>query len=122
MANDVSLDSGTTDGRKLDKGKPRTDLLAPSWLLGVAQVLTMGAEKYNEDDKASSANWRKGMRWGRVYAGMQRHLNAFWDGQDFDDESGLHHLLHASFGCMVLYIYGQLHPELDDRPAKVGRR
>ena len=55
------------------------------------------------------------MRWGRVYAAIQRHLWQFWAGEDDDEESGMQHLAHAAWGCFTLMDYTAEHPELDDR-------
>jgi hypothetical protein len=55
------------------------------------------------------------MAWSRVYDAVQRHLNAFWAGEDVDQESSLCHLAHAAFGLLTLLEYRRLRPELDDR-------
>jgi len=94
---------------KDDKNKPRFDLIPPAPLLELAKVYTSGAEEHGED------NWRRGLKWGRVYAAIHRHLNAFWSGEDRDAKSQLSHLLHAAWGCFTLYVYTKTHPELDDR-------
>lgn len=104
-----AFDSGTTAGFKMDLGKIRYELLPPGPLREVARVYTMGAAKYSDD------NWRSGMSWRRVYGALQRHLNAFWGGENIDPESHLNHLAHAVFGCFALMEYIVTHPELDDR-------
>lgn len=98
-----------TAGVKFDAGKPRLDLLPARPLLDIARVLTFGAAKYDDH------NWRRGMRWGRVYASLVRHLLAWHAGEDNDPETGLPHLAHA--GCCVLFLleYAHANPELDDR-------
>jgi hypothetical protein len=119
------FDSGSTPGYKEDKGKPRMELLPPSALVEAAKVFTFGAVKYDpilpdgrRDDRTSANNWRQGMRWGRTYGAMQRHLQAWWDGEDLDPESGESHLSHALCCLMMLSEYEQkkefhIH---DDRP------
>ncbi len=57
----------------------------------------------------------KGTRWGRYYAAAQRHLNAFWAGEDMDPESGLPHLAHAMWCCATLLDYSKDHKDMDDR-------
>jgi hypothetical protein len=96
-------------GMKYDGGKAQMGLLAPRWLVGVAQVLTFGAKKY------AAHNWAGGISYSRLYDAIQRHLNAFWDHEENDPESGISHLLHASCGLMFLYMMTIIHPELDDR-------
>lgn len=96
-------------GVKFDNGKPQMGLMPPRALLDVAEVYTMGASKYD------AHNWTKGMKWSRVYDAVQRHLNAFWAGENLDQESQLCHLAHAAWGCLTLLEFRRLHPELDDR-------
>lgn len=106
------LDKG---GVKYDDGKPRFDLLPYDSLEKIAQVFTMGAAKYRD------RNWEVGMRHGRVFAALQRHLSAYWQGEDIDPESGLPHLAHAGFGILVLLNYADTCPELDDRSKGVAK-
>lgn len=97
------------EGRKDDSGKPRYDLLPPELLDGVARVLTFGADKYGE------RNWEKGMRWGRPFAALMRHMWAWWRGEACDPETGMSHLWHA--GCCVAFLmtYEQRRIGTDDR-------
>lgn len=92
-----------------DTGKPRYDLISPVGLDELAKVYTYGVGKYDDH------NWRKGMKWSRIFASTMRHLWAWLRGEDLDPESGLPHLAHATFGCFALLEYRQTHPELDDR-------
>lgn len=103
-------------GRKFDNGKPRMDLLPPQSIVQLAEIFSYGAKKYAE------RNWEHGIKWGRVYAALQRHLHAFWSGVDVDKESGLKHLAHAGFAILALLEFERTHPELDDRPHRVKRR
>lgn len=96
-------------GIKNDQQKPRMDLIDPSFQRVLASVLTHGAEKY------AAHNWRNGIDASRLYGALQRHLNAFWDGEDIDPESGLHHLGHAACELMFLYWTVEEKPEHDDR-------
>ena len=98
----------TEEALKFDNGKLPMDLLDPEWMEGVAQVLQFGAQKY------AAHNWRKGMEWSRLYAAIQRHLNAFAKGWEYDDETGLSHLLHASCGLMFLYEMQRYRRDLND--------
>jgi hypothetical protein len=104
------LDDEPVRGFKNDSGKIRFDLLPPKAIEALAEVYTMGAVKY------PARNWEAGIEYGRVYAAVQRHLHAFWSGQDLDEESALPHLAHAMWGMATLLEFGRTHPELDDRP------
>lgn len=97
-------------GVKFDESKLRFDLLPPHALEDVAAVFTYGAAKY------ADRNYERGMEISRVYAATHRHLNAYWRGQDLDEESALSHLAHAVTDLMILMELHRLYPEMDDRP------
>jgi len=89
-------------GVKHDADKLRYDLIPPGPMEAVAAVFTAGASKY--DDR----NWELGMDYGRIYAASQRHLTAYWGGQMYDRDTGIHHLAHAAFGMLALMEYDRL--------------
>jgi hypothetical protein len=97
--------------KKLDAGKDRMDLLPPTALRAVARVLEFGAKKY------APWAWAKtgGMAWGRLYGAAQRHLGAWWEGEDKDPESGESHLAHAACCVIFLLVYGERGLGKDDR-------
>ena len=99
----------TDKGIKFDGHKPRTDLLPGFPLLQVANVLSLGAHKYGDH------NWRAGMKWTRPYAAALRHLLAWIEGEDNDQESGLNHIDHALCELMFLRQYIKDYPDNDDR-------
>ncbi len=107
------------DGKapKFDSGKPNMALLPIRPLKEVAEVLTLGAEKYGAN------SWREGdpINWSRHYAGIQRHLMQFWSGEDFDDETGKNHLAHAAAGILFFLELYHSAKEKDDRCAKAVR-
>lgn len=88
---------GVTAGVKHDRGKDRWDLLPSGSARELVQVLTFGAAKYHPD------NWRKvpDAR-ARYYAAAMRHLAAWRDGEQLDEESGLPHLAHAL--CCIVFL------------------
>lgn len=103
-------------GVKDDAAKLRMDLIPADSLRDLADVYTMGAKKYADE------NWRKGIEWKRIYGAILRHLTLWFLGQDVDLESGLSHLAHAAWGCFTLLNYRRTHPELDNRPLdRTGR-
>jgi hypothetical protein len=85
---------------KHDDEKPRWDLLPMDVVEQGVLGFTHGAAKYAPN------NWRKGMRWGRLYGALQRHLTAFWRGEDIDKDSGLQHLALAQ--CELLMLHGNV--------------
>ena len=98
------------EGVKHDEGKLRFDLLSPAANAGLAAVLTYGAQKYED------RNWEKGLNYSRVYAALQRHLNAWWAGEEVDEESGLSHLDHAACCIHFLSHFDKMETGTDDRP------
>lgn len=83
----------TTSSTGGEKGmKPeRYDLLPKEALDSMARVYAFGAEKYADH------NWRKRYEWSKSFAAAMRHMWAFWNGETYDEESGLPHLAHAAF-------------------------
>lgn len=104
------------DAYKNDIGKARMDLIDPEWFLDVGRVLTWGSGAYDESQKVYENNWRQGgMRWGQVYAALQRHSLAFWSGEEIDPETGIPHMAHIACNSMFLHYYARNARHLDDR-------
>jgi hypothetical protein len=100
----------STGGEKGVKPQ-RYSLLPVEALAAIAEHYGKGAAKYSDH------NWRRGYEWSKSYDALQRHLNAFWSGEDLDAETGSHHLAAAGFHVLALL---QWHLEggftaLDDR-------
>jgi len=93
-------------------GKLPMHLVPTDAIRGMAQVLKVGAEKYE------LRNWEKGAYYSVPYASLMRHLLAFWDGENVDSESGRPHLEHVLTNAAFLLRYYEQFPELDDRPGK----
>ncbi len=99
----------STEAIKFDKEKIRPSLIPAPFIEDLAAVLTFGAKKYGDH------NWTRGFKWTRVYDALQRHLLAWFKGEDKDPETGLSHLMHATCNIMFLHTFAKEHPELDDR-------
>lgn len=97
-------------GRKDDLDKDPWHLLPWDAVRGIVKVLAFGAIKYDR------RNWERGMAWSRPYAGLMRHMTAWWERDDDDAETGLPHLWHA--GCCILFLiaYELRKVGEDDRP------
>ncbi len=98
------------EGRKDDTGKLPYHLLPPELLEAVSSVLDFGQRKY------SARNWEAGMDWSRVFAALQRHMWAWWGGEDKDPETGMSHLHHAATNLAFLIAYHKRSVGNDDRP------
>ena len=86
-------------GNKEKQGKPRFDLIPPEAEEALADVLTMGAEKYGD------RNWEKGLNYGDVLAALKRHLNAWVKGEKKDVESGLNPIDHVLCNAAFLVTF-----------------
>jgi len=97
------------EGVKHDTGKPLIGLISAYAIEEEAKVMTFGAKKYGFH------NWRKGLSWIRVISAVLRHIFAWIRQENFDPETGIHHLAHARCGLAFLLEYSQNHTEKDDR-------
>lgn len=98
--------TGAEKGVKL----ARHDLVPVRPLQILAEHYGLGSLKY--DDR----NWEKGYEWSKSYASLQRHLLAFWSGEDIDAETGSPHMAAAAWHCFTLLEFMLTHPKYDDRP------
>lgn len=103
-----------TGGLRYNSGKLRLELLPPEVEIALAEVLTKGAEKYED------RNWEKGLWYMDCVGCLKRHVNAWLMGEEIDKESGLHHLKHAltNLAFLVTFIERNMSSFLDDRPFK----
>lgn len=76
--------------------KPKFHLIDPHFELGLAEVLTSGADKYSDE------NWREGRLFTDYISAARRHLNAIERGEDIDRESGQQHSYHL--GCCAMFL------------------
>lgn len=105
------LKTHSSGAKRANEDKTRYDLVPIAALRDAAQAWTFGAEKYGD------RNWEKGFDWSGPYGSMQRHLQAWFAGEDFDAESGLSHLAHAACNLQMLQQFEYTYREGDDRPA-----
>lgn len=88
-------------------------LVPPSAKHFLAQALADGAKKYGP------YNWRDASISVSVYkAAAERHLDAFWDGEDNAPDSGIHHVAHAMACCALILDAMTIGRLNDDRPSK----
>ena len=90
-------EEGDTDqSAKADKGKLELSLVNPELVKAVAEVRMYGTEKYGD-----SENWRK-VEPKRYVDALYRHLLAYIEGNEVDEESGLSHLAHMACNLRFL--------------------
>jgi hypothetical protein len=103
---ELKADNG---GLRYNEGKPQWDLMPYDALGQLAMVYTRGAQKY------APHNWLRGMDWSKCFASMQRHAAAWHAGEDFDKESGQHHMAHVAWNALALLTYQMRGLGVDDR-------
>lgn len=88
-------------------------LVPPSAKHYLALALENGAKKYGP------YNWRDADISISTYkAALERHMDAFWDGEDFAEDSGVHHVAHAMACCALILDALSIGKLKDDRPTK----
>lgn len=102
-----------TGGRKGSKIQ-RYDLIPPEAMDALAAVYGAGADKY--DDR----NWERGYRYGLSFAALQRHLWAWWRGEDNDPESGQSHMAHVMWHAATLFTFRRRGVGTDDRTKSIA--
>lgn len=84
-------------GKKMDNAKVRASLLPRGVVGAVIRVLEFGASKYSPNNWQHVPDART-----RYYDAMHRHIDAWWNGEKIDAESGESHLAHAVCCAMFL--------------------
>lgn len=84
-------------GRKDDSSKLRYSLLPSGTVNQVVQVLEFGSKKYADNNWQKVENSRT-----RYYDAAMRHIDAWFNGDLKDAETGLHHLAHAI--CCLMFL------------------
>lgn len=100
-------------GDRYNSGKIRFGLLSIPALWEVAKVLEFGAKKY------APWNWTKGLSWSDCYNSLQRHMNAWYLGEEKDPETGLSHMAHVLCNAMFLMHFILFKTGTDDRPVEL---
>ncbi len=90
------------------QNKPRLSDVPPVALFALGAAMSDGKDKYGR------YNWREtGSTASVFYDAMQRHLNAWYSGEDYASDSKVHHLAHLMASCAIL-LDSELHGQLSD--------
>jgi len=77
--------------------KPRLSDVPPVALFALGAAMSNGKDKYGR------FNWREtGTTSSVFYDAMQRHLAQWYSGEDFAEDSKVHHLAHIMASCAIL--------------------
>lgn len=91
--------------------KPPMHLVPPSAKIYMAMGFKDGAAKYGP------YNWRENEVAASVYVGaLHRHIDAWWDREEYAPDSGYHHLAHGLSSMGILVDAMELGNLVDDRP------
>ncbi len=82
-------------------------------LLEVGLAMMEGGRKYG------AHNYREiGVRMSTYYDAAKRHLTAWWEGEDIDPDSGIHHVVKAMASLFVVRDGMHMGNCIDDRPIR----
>ena len=97
--------------KHFDDGKTQLQwVLSMQGLDDVANVGAYGAKKYGQ------SNWRGGSEYMRYLGSIIRHVARVIRGETLDRESGLPHLAHCAYNCLILLEWMKTGKGIDDRP------
>ena len=77
--------------------------------------ITTRSEHITLTEKYDDHNWKKGLKYTEVTESLQRHLNAFIEGEENDPESKLSHVGHILCNAMFLSYMSMYKKDMDDR-------
>jgi len=95
--------------------KSPVHLVPPALVIETAPAMANGADKYGP------YNWReKEVKLSVYIAAAQRHLMAYWDGEDVAEDSGVNHLAHVAACIAIVLDAAAIGKLVDDRPPAGG--
>ncbi len=96
-------------------GKPTTAAIPPIAVMALGAAMANGADKYGR------FNWRgTEVKASTFYDAMMRHIIAWYSGEDYAPDSGVHHLAHLMAGAAII-LDGQLNGVFNDDRAGISR-
>lgn len=105
-----------SEGRKFDGDKIPLDLIPTDSLMEIGKVLREGAKKYDR------ANWANGLSQSRLISAAMRHMLAFNNGEDVDEETKTLHLANAATNMIFAIWMHKNRPDMDDRWVKLVKK
>ena len=89
----------SVEGMKYDNDKLRLDLLPFDALMEVAEVYSIGAKKYSDN------NWQQGIKYMRIVGALLRHLFAWILGEERAKDDKQRHLASVVWCGLALLTY-----------------
>ncbi len=110
-----SPSSSGPSGLRDDAGKPPVWLVPYEFIAAAARGLKFGIPVYGLQ------NWRRGIVWSRLASPVLRHMHKWCSGEEYDAQSGVHHLdLAASSLAMLIATVRSGPLDYDDRGFEEG--
>jgi len=110
-------DMGLTAPTKKNKKDAVGATKASTACIPSAGIFAMGAAMQDGGNKYEPFNYRETQVTASVfYNAMMRHLMDWYEGEDFADDSGVHHLGHLAAGCAIVLDGISVGNFVDDRP------
>lgn len=112
------------ENKKKQKVKTRYDLIPWNALEQITRAMEFGAKKYGEDNWIPTAE-RSVLNgsWREYAAAAIRHLVKWlWWGEEYAEDSGIHHIAHTGANCLILLHYILEGVGNDDRPFHTGSK
>ena len=103
------LKNSEISGIKFDQEKLPMHLFPKDAMDAVVEILAFGKDKYG------AWNWMNGLEWTRLYDACLRHLLAWNDGENLDEESKKNHIAHAACNLVFLLTFIKKEIGTDDR-------
>lgn len=100
---------------RYNKDKPQWSLVDFSALSPLVRVLMYGAKKYTTDTRSGKHQWRDGLKTTEICESLMRHLVAYMEGEDDDQESKESHIGHIMANAMFLSYQSLYNRSMDDR-------
>lgn len=105
----ISAPSSIQSASKNDQAKPDLSLIPKVFLEEVAKAFMVGEKKYGR------YNYCKGHKASQLIAAAQRHLTAWFNGEEYDPIDGQHHLGSVGACIAMLLRQNELGTLTDDR-------
>lgn len=107
----IFIASNTTENDDFSEGEEVTGLQ-----LMQAGITRKDVERWKWEMTRSGADqWKDGLSITACLESLLRHVFAFKEGEDLDQESGLSHISHAMCNLMFISYYMLFKPKFDDR-------
>lgn len=108
-------------GLRFNSGKPLHELLPPEAIEALAWHFTQSGGPRQGPRKYPLRNWERGMAWLICFGAIMRHSWKWMRGEDFDPETGTHHMICVAWNACVLFAYHARGIGADDRPGLPSR-